>query len=265
MSNAGPIDSQFSESSTDIPDVSIDAIASRVAPRQTTSGVTRGTQTIAGTDGSTITLGAIGSTAQIGIGQYDSNTLEVSQYGQQADGSSGLKFFDANGVGIAQFIRDTAGNTSIKVASPNIEVGIATDAELVFNSNKSFTVALQDSYTFPSLGAVTTGTTAVSVTKAIPHNVGSIPDASVFAPFTVGGFALPGLPTGFPQTTAFVPITSGALVYQSNLSNSQIVWGVDATNLYLGQVFSNDESTTQTALPITVYYTVFTLKVTAVS
>lgn len=59
MSNAGPIDSQFSESSVDIPDVSIDAIASRVAPRQVTSGVTRGTQTIMNTDGSYVTLGLI--------------------------------------------------------------------------------------------------------------------------------------------------------------------------------------------------------------
>lgn len=148
------------------------------------------------------------------------------------------------------------------ISQGNIDATQATDGQLAFNSNRSFTVVLQGSYVFPSLGTVVSGSVTPSNTQVFAHNLGFIPDASVFAPFTVGGFTLPGLPNNFPQTTAFIPITSGALVYQSDLSYSQITWGVDTENLYIGQVFINDEAGSEITLPVTVYYTVFTLNAT---
>lgn len=63
-----------------IPDVSIDAVASRTLPREVTSGVTRGTQTIMNTDGSYVTLGLIpnGGT-DFGIAFFDAKGNIISK------------------------------------------------------------------------------------------------------------------------------------------------------------------------------------------
>lgn len=63
-----------------IPDVSVDAIANRVAPRQVASGVQRGTQIIMNTDGSYITLGLIpNSNNQFGIAFFTASGTLVSK------------------------------------------------------------------------------------------------------------------------------------------------------------------------------------------
>lgn len=56
-----------------IADQSVDAISNRVLPRQTTSGVTRGTQRFISDDGSYVTVGNIPDTTQFGIAYYDKN------------------------------------------------------------------------------------------------------------------------------------------------------------------------------------------------
>ncbi len=61
-----PKDSTSSDFAT-IQDVSIDAVTSRVSPRQVTTGVTRGTQTYMNVDGSYMTLGLIPNTTGFGI------------------------------------------------------------------------------------------------------------------------------------------------------------------------------------------------------
>lgn len=63
-----------------IPDTSVDAIATRTLPRQVTTGITRGTQTIMNTDGSYVTLGLIpdGGT-DFGIAFFDVNGNIISK------------------------------------------------------------------------------------------------------------------------------------------------------------------------------------------
>jgi hypothetical protein len=139
--NAGKLDEiddpNITNSYTTIPDQSMDGLADRVSPRQVASGVTRGTQTYPGTDGSRLTMGAVDNTTQIAEAQYSKTGQKVSQLGQQADGSAGLKFFDANGIGTALFGTYPDGSTAIKVAKSGIEVGSATNDQLVFNSSQN--------------------------------------------------------------------------------------------------------------------------------
>lgn len=58
----------LSNSYTDIPDISVDAIADRVLPRQTASGITRGAQATAGADGNPQVL--VGNQQTFGNGFY---------------------------------------------------------------------------------------------------------------------------------------------------------------------------------------------------
>lgn len=234
-------------------------------PYKQNSGVTRGARIIANTDGSKIIEGKLPNLNQFGIGYYDTTGRLTSE-------STGtfLKFFDNNGVGLAQFGQYPNGSTALKIAAPNIEVSTATDQQLVFNSNKSFTVALQDSYIFPSLGSIPDSTFATSAVVPIPHGVGFIPNVEFFSqkylsdnPYSPSS---PVVPTGYPLSK-LTQVSMGDSVLQVDTSTGdaffQLWLSYDKDNLYLGLGFTNFTGITVVAAPITIYYTVYTLPATA--
>lgn len=238
------------DNSTDfatIPDVSLDAIASRVAPRQVTSGVSRSTQTIMGSDTSRIDLGVVANSTELAIAQYDNTGTKVSQFGQQADGSSGLKFFDANGIGLAQFGTYADGTTALKVAEAGVEVGTATDSQLVFNSNQDFfKIVKTDTILIPGTGnqsPFATGATGLTVV----HNLGYIPafSAYVFVPVV----AVAGQPPVSSWNQSFPAITSDANQMTYNLQ-----CGTDAANIYFVDFWANNGNTAPVQAFSVTYY-----------
>lgn len=74
-----PDDGSPTDDFATISDVSVDAIASRVQPRQVATGVTRGTWRINNTDGSYITIGVIPNNGGFGFAFFDSSNNLVSK------------------------------------------------------------------------------------------------------------------------------------------------------------------------------------------
>lgn len=265
-----------------------------ILPRQVGTGSTRGTQTIGvgniNIDGSnnqiTITNGSNSSSIILGQQSTVSNQSGVAASSfTSSNGAFGLSVTDSNNASINLGInasgnvellfddgttnrllvgQNSKGQEVISISKPGIDVTTADISGLSFSSTASFTVVLQGSFTFPSLGTVGAGMQAFSSVQTFPHNVGYIPDVNVFGPLTVGGFTLPDSPPGFPSATTFAPLADNtSLIYQSNLANFGVTFGIDAQNLYLAITFNNDEASSQIALPLQLYYTVYNLPATA--
>lgn len=265
-----------------------------ILPRQVGTGSTRGTQTIGvgniNIDGSnnqiTITNNNTSSPSTIILGQQ---TLTSGQNGVatssvSSSGAFGLSVTDSNNASINLGInasdnvellfndgtvnrllvgKNAAGQEVVWISKPTIEVTTATPAGLAFSSTSSFTVLLQNSFTFQSLGSVPDGGFATSAVITIPHNAGFVPNVNCFAPLQVGsGFPDPLLPAGFPVQDVTL-VTSGWVITQADSEFFNFFFSVDTENLYLGLGFANSSGMTVTALPITVYYTVFSLNATS--
>lgn len=241
---------------------------SRILPRQLSTGSTRGTQAVGygqtKIDGSNnrITLGS-------GIIlDGDSETISISDsirtvltMGRNTDATFNFRVLDANGIGLAQFGQFPDGSTALKVAQAGIEVSTATLQQLTFSSSASFTVALQNSYVFPSFGLIPDNGRGDSGTIVIPHNVGFIPGVNCFAPLTVGGYSFSTAPTGFPLGDISL-FPNGNTIQQAELVFFNFYYAVDATNLYIGLTFVNSSGAPVVASSVTIYYTVFTLNTT---
>lgn len=175
-------DAQPVDTFATIADVPIAPATDRVSPNQVATGVTRGTQTIVGSDSSSITTGVVPNTTRLGVGQYDNTGKLVSELGQQADGSNGLKFFDANGVGIAQFGKFANGSTGLKVAKANVEVGTATNDQLIFNSAQNvLKVIATKSLTVPSLTMLNN----TSGSNGTPIDLSAYPTNAIILPIAI--------------------------------------------------------------------------------
>lgn len=127
-----------------IPAPTVDPVSTRILPRQTTSGVTRGTQTMMSDDGSYVTLGNISGTTQFGIAfydpngnlistnvgptttVYDSNGKKTVVTGLLADGTYGMAFYDVNG----NLIRKINGATEYTYDPDNNNVNNSQDGRL---------------------------------------------------------------------------------------------------------------------------------------
>jgi hypothetical protein len=145
------------------------------------------------------------------------------------------------------------------VAQSGIDVTQATNQQLVFNSEQSFTVAISGQVTFPEK-SVATGSDDWATSVPIPHGVGFIPEVGCYAPLQVGGASLPVYPPDFPATlTTFMG--NGSLVYQEDLAYMGVYYGVDATNLWMGLSYINDSGSTLTLLGVTVTYVVYTYNI----
>lgn len=234
-----PSDGQPNDDFVTIPDVPIVPDSSRVTPQQVATGVTRGTQTIVGSDSSQVTFGVVPSTTRLGLAQYDKTNKLVSELGQQADGSNSLKFFDSSGIGIAQFGTFPDGTTGLKVAKSGVEVSAATNDQLIFNSNQDVFKIVKTgtaSITPPSSWG---GGNAQTVT--IVHSLSSSPAFLVYVnnPVGIPGTVYAGQLSSVPSVI-WGPSASGGVGFY--LSSAR----VDGTNLYIDLV--NLLSSTQTGV-----------------
>lgn len=156
----------------------------------------------------------------------------VMQEGRLPTGGYGLRFPDANGVGIAQFGQFPDGSTALKVAKPGVEVATAPNSQLIFNSNQDILKVIQSGViqlTLPNSGfVVNAGAYTTNVTFPTQTNT-----PAVIAYFnmagnnlTIGGFPLvTGNPQALPYTAAiststiigvFFDITVSTLTFYFN-------------------------------------------------
>ena len=105
-----PGNAELSNNFATIEDVSVDAISNRVIPRQTQSGVERGTKTFMNTDGSYMTLGLI------------------------PDGGTdfGIAFFDASGNLVMKVTSSTQYWYDVTTGKNNIQLGKLPDGSYNF-------------------------------------------------------------------------------------------------------------------------------------
>jgi hypothetical protein len=169
----------------------------------------------------------------------------------------GFLLYDADdNASIAAYI-DADGQPILKVAKTGYDATTTTDGNLAFNSTKSFTVVLNDTYTIPA-------TTVAAFTDqdlgliTIPHNLGYSPGVNLFGPNSVGGNDTSGyFPAGFPQSAQTLIVTGG-LIFSPLAIRAQVFYGVDATNLYIGVVIQNSAGGSLTMPAITLTYYVYT-------
>lgn len=171
-----PTDGNSSNEFATIPDVPIPTDSQRVSPNDVASGVGRGTQIVVGSDSSQITFGVVPGATQLGMAEYNPTGQKVLQMGQQSDGSNALKFFDANGIGIAQFGEFPDGTTALKVAKTGIEVSTAPNTDLIFNSGQNiFKIADTGTCIVPVMTAATSGGpaggSAITATTTVSKDV----------------------------------------------------------------------------------------------
>lgn len=102
---------------------------------------------------------------------------DIAIFGQQADGSINLKYFDANGIGLAQFGKFADGTIALKVAKSGIEVSSATNDQLIFNSSQDV-FKIVGKYTASFSFTTSAGETTASAT--ITHNLGYVPTRMSF-------------------------------------------------------------------------------------
>lgn len=225
--------------------------------------------TLSGTGSSTgttnITLGnqSSGSSA-FGINITDSFNDSIS-IGINSTGQVELLYSNGN---VNQFLigPDSTGNNVIKASPPGVEVTTASESQLSFDSRRSFTVLLQNSYTFPSFGSVPSDTLNGGSFVTIPHNAGFIPNVACFGQFALPGVTYVTAPTGFPLSS-LTQIISGTAITQSTTLNGDgffnFFYSFDTTNLYIGVTFQNGTNASITTPPLTIYYTVYALEATA--
>lgn len=268
-------------------------------PRQVGTGSTRGTQTIGvgniNIDGSNDQIDITSTTggSSIVLGQQSSSVNQSGVATSSIPGSSGtfgLSITGSNGASLVFGVnqggnvegtfndgvtnrlligQNKAGKEVVWISKSGVDVTSAAESQLTFNSDKSFTVLLQSSYTFSSLGSIPDSTFATSAVIPIPHNSGFVPNVNFFSqqylnnnPYSP---ALPTLPTGYPLSK-LTSVGMGTSVLQLSNSTGEAfftLWlSFDETNLYLGLGFTNFTGTTVVASAITIYYTVYTLSAT---
>ncbi len=157
------------------------------------------------TDGSKVGIGNIPGTTNLGLYSVDSSSHTTAILGKQADGSNSLKFFDSNNIGLAQFGKFADGTTALKVAQPDIEVGTATNAQLIFNSSQNvFKIAFSGTTTIAARASA--GTTTTTVT----HNLGFIPGVLAYQVYSG---------TYYPLPTSILRLDTGAIQQMIDVEN----------------------------------------------
>lgn len=169
----------------------------------------------------------------------------------------GFALYDGNDNAIIVCYVDANGNPVLKVAKDGFDAATADDGDLAFNSAKSFTVVLSDTYTFPAK-TVAAFTYSAATTAVIAHNLGYEPGVNLFGPSSVGGSDTTGyFPTDFPQSSQTL-ISNGALVFNPSAIRAQLFYGVDDTNLYIGQMVQNSSAGSLQFPALTLTYYVYT-------
>lgn len=189
-------------------------------------------------DGSKVGMGDIPGTTNLGLYSVDSSNHTTAVLGKQADGSNSLKFFDASNVGLAQFGKFSDGSTALKVAKAGIEVGTATNDQLIFNSSQDvFKIVASNESTLTPPASWGSG---VAITNTISHNLG-------FPPAFQAYVTIPNIGAGFPQegklinVPAFITLTNSPTV-RGSLIYIQVLAYSDTSNLYLSVINTTDST-----------------------
>lgn len=151
-------------------------------------------------------------------------TYPVMQAGPLPEGGYGLRFPDANGIGIAQFGQFPDGSTALKIAPTGVEVATATDSQLIFNSSQDIFKIVQTG----NLSIPTTPSTFINVA----HNLGYEP--IVMAYITFSWSSTPVVTTSLPAMLVAFSTTAGGFVIDYLVSfqvtTTNIVFRFDYVN-----------------------------------
>lgn len=151
------------------------------------------------------------------IAYFDGTGSLVVQEGLLPDNTTGIRIIDKQGLGLAQFGRFPDGSTALKVAKPGIDVSVASNEDLIFNSD-------QDILKVALTGTIDINANAIAgvpIETSIVHGLGIAPIPFVF--FNLG----PGVFTQLPNSSAFA--ASGGQMAFNNWSYAT----TDDTNLYI--------------------------------
>jgi len=206
---------------------------SRIKPRLTGTGVTRGTQTIGYgrtkldgsndrvvlSDGeSVLTIGDISDDDDsFGIGVTDNDGLEMVRVGKTSDDSYGLSAYDDD-IMRMHFGKYPDGTVKGKLSQPGINVLEATDSQLIWSTDfNSFKIVLSGTVSLEYDGVATTFVT-------IPHGLTTIPIVNAYA-------QLPNTVDFSPMGGQYVPMPFR--IDRAGLPSAQGTQSADATNIYL--------------------------------
>lgn len=195
-----------------------------------------GTTTYYGANGKPVVqLGLFPGNSTNGQQIFNSNGTLIAQFGEQTDGSVNLKFFDSNGIGLAQFGQFANGDIALKVAKAGTEVGTASNANLIFNSEFDMFKIVQTGVTTIPSGS--TGSTNSSTSVVVAHNLGFAPAFLAYTVDPVSG--------AFTQMPYFAQVGTIQRNFSSPnngllLSTNQYIYGLaDTANITFSNIFAN--------------------------
>lgn len=144
------------------------------------------------------------------------------------------------------------GNVAIKTSTDGIDVKSASDADLTFDSTKSFTVLKNDVYTIPATLVPASGS-ADGPTGAILHTFDGFPNfnAYFFDPHALDAF----------YNSTKNPIVNGVPINQGLSLTYQLYVNVGHDFLYINCLFNNSTGSDVTSQPIDVSYLIYTAPV----
>lgn len=170
-------------------------------------------------------------------------------------------YYDASGVNYMQIGLLTNGSYGVKIAQSGVDVGSATNSQLVFNSAQDvFKIADKIQTSIPSFTASASSIATTSVTIAHGQSVEPIVDCYVKGQYFSSAMGSL-LSTNYIRLPLNQP--SGSYIISSYFfpdtgSGSWLVnigYGVDSTNVYVQASFENTNgtSTTLNAIPLTIF------------
>lgn len=162
-------------------------------------------------------------------------------------------FKDDSGTRRVQIGKGANGFYGLKTSPEGVDVYTASDADLTFNSDKSFTVIESGTVTFPSQSVTSASPLVFATSFVIPHNAGRKPGFACFAPLFVGSTS--GFPPDFPSNQLWAPVYNQSFIFEDPIGFMTVYMGVDDTNLYIGMSYTNQTAGTVvfSGAPVTYY------------
>lgn len=175
--------------------------------------------------------------------------------------NSQILALDSNNNAVALFGTDSTGNNVVKVAKTGYDARTATGNNLIFNSNQDvFKIANKIQYSTGTIAATLSTNYYISQTYTIPHGLSYTPIVNIYTQAALLSPSLTLIATSYVLLPVVINSLNSVVSYYnfptltSTYKPLNILYGVDATNVYLQIVSNTDTSNfSMASIPFTIF------------
>lgn len=171
-------------------------------------------------------------------------------------------YYDSNGVNYMQIGEQSDGSQGVRIAQQGIDLGTATNNQLVFNSSQNiFKIANKIMTNIPSF-VISSGTPSGGFTSlTVAHGLTITPIVQAYVQGQLLNTSNVLIATSYIPLPLYIPESQGG----SYVNNSyyfpggsgsyqmSIAFGVDATNVYIEAICQTSAADTITSIPLTIF------------